>query len=52
MIRNCSIAFFSFTGSREAAFTYAISSAGVTYAVTAACSRGNITACGCEPAIR
>ncbi|XP_043684223.1 protein Wnt-7b-like isoform X1 [Vespula pensylvanica] len=38
-------------GSREAAFTYAISSAGVTYAVTAACSRGNITACGCEPAI-
>ncbi|XP_024888679.1 protein Wnt-7b isoform X2 [Temnothorax curvispinosus] len=39
-------------GSREAAFTYAISSAGVTYAVTAACSRGNITACGCEPAVR
>ncbi|XP_076392262.1 protein Wnt-7b isoform X2 [Megachile rotundata] len=39
-------------GSREAAFTYAISSAGVTYAVTAACSRGNITACGCEPTIR
>ncbi|XP_063991043.1 protein Wnt-2 isoform X2 [Diachasmimorpha longicaudata] len=39
-------------GSREAAFTYAISSAGVTYAITAACSRGNITACGCEPAVR
>ncbi|XP_033216304.1 protein Wnt-7b-like isoform X2 [Belonocnema kinseyi] len=39
-------------GSREAAFTYAISSAGVTYAVTAACSRGNITACGCEPTLR
>ncbi|XP_011498770.1 PREDICTED: protein Wnt-7b isoform X2 [Ceratosolen solmsi marchali] len=39
-------------GSREAAFTYAISSAGITYAVTAACSRGNITACGCEPTIR
>ncbi|XP_076645132.1 protein Wnt-7b isoform X3 [Halictus rubicundus] len=38
-------------GSREAAFTYAISSAGVTYAVTAACSRGNITACGCEPTV-
>ncbi|KAK0071304.1 hypothetical protein PV325_013148, partial [Microctonus aethiopoides] len=38
--------------SREAAFTYAISSAGITYAVTAACSRGNITACGCEPAVR
>ncbi|CAB0031933.1 unnamed protein product [Trichogramma brassicae] len=39
-------------GSREAAFTYAIASAGVTYAVTAACSRGNITACGCESSLR
>ncbi|XP_018913776.2 protein Wnt-2 [Bemisia tabaci] len=36
-------------GSREAAFTYAISSAGVAYAVTAACSRGNISTCGCDP---
>nr|CAD7199107.1 unnamed protein product [Timema douglasi] len=36
-------------GSREAAFTYAISSAGVAYAVTAACSRGNISECGCDP---
>ncbi|KAK9712767.1 wnt family [Popillia japonica] len=39
-------------GSREAAFTYAISSAGVTYAVTEACSRGNISACGCAPGPR
>ncbi|XP_050305895.1 protein Wnt-7b isoform X2 [Anthonomus grandis grandis] len=35
-------------GSREAAFTYAISSAGVTFAITAACARGNISACGCQ----
>ncbi|XP_046388719.1 protein Wnt-7b [Ischnura elegans] len=34
-------------GSREAAFTYAITSAGVAYAVTQACSRGNISGCGC-----
>lgn len=43
---------FIVTGSREAAFTYAISSAGVTYAITAACARGNITACGCAPGPR
>jgi wingless-type MMTV integration site family protein 7 len=40
---------FAPAGSREAAFTYAISSAGVAYAVTAACSRGNISDCGCDP---
>lgn len=39
-------------GSREAAFTYAIASAGVTYAVTQACSRGNISSCGCAPSQR
>ncbi|XP_046661333.1 protein Wnt-7b [Homalodisca vitripennis] len=36
-------------GSKEAAFTYAVSSAGVAYAIAAACSRGNISACGCDP---
>ena len=35
-------------GSREAAYTYAISSAGVTYAITQACSQGNLTSCGCD----
>ncbi|XP_013793337.1 protein Wnt-7b-like, partial [Limulus polyphemus] len=37
-----------YAGSREAAYVYAISSAGVTYAVTQACSRGNISLCGCD----
>ncbi|XP_017960149.1 protein Wnt-2 isoform X1 [Drosophila navojoa] len=34
--------------SREAAYTYAIASAGAAYAVTAACARGNISLCGCD----
>nr|UTS77842.1 Wnt7 [Nilaparvata lugens] len=37
-------------GSREAAFTYAMASAGVTWFVAAACSRGNISTCGCAGA--
>ncbi|XP_031641034.1 protein Wnt-2 isoform X1 [Contarinia nasturtii] len=39
-------------GSREAAFTYAISSAGAVHAITAACARGNISLCGCDSSIR
>lgn len=35
-------------GSREAAFVYAISSAAVTYAVTRACTRGQLSRCGCD----
>jgi len=38
--------------SRERAYVYAISSAGVAYAVTRACSRGEITECGCDGKIR
>ncbi|KAL9913069.1 protein Wnt-2 [Glossina fuscipes] len=37
-----------FVGSREAAFTYGIASAGATHAITAACARGNISLCGCD----
>lgn len=39
---------FHSLGSREAAYTYAIASAGAAHAVTAACARGNISLCGCD----
>ncbi|EAU76147.2 AGAP010283-PA [Anopheles gambiae str. PEST] len=35
-------------GSREAAYTYAITSAGAVYSITTACAKGNITTCGCD----
>lgn len=34
--------------SREAAYTYAINAAGVAYAVTQACSQGNLSSCSCD----
>lgn len=39
---------FVFAASREAAYMYAVISAGVTYALMDACSRGNISICGCD----
>lgn len=38
--------------SRETAFVYAISSAGVAYAVTRACSKGELTDCSCDNRVR
>ncbi|GLH00776.1 Protein Wnt-2 [Gryllus bimaculatus] len=35
-------------GSREAAFTYAATAAGVAWALAAACARGNVSSCGCD----
>uniref|UniRef100_A0A182N8X3 Protein Wnt n=1 Tax=Anopheles dirus TaxID=7168 RepID=A0A182N8X3_9DIPT len=35
-------------GSKEAAYTYGITSAGAVYSITTACAKGNITTCGCD----
>lgn len=39
-------------GSREAAFVYGVTSAGVTYTITQACRLGNLSNCGCDQAKR
>ncbi|XP_054878659.1 protein Wnt-2 isoform X2 [Poeciliopsis prolifica] len=36
-------------GSREVAFVYAISSAGVVYTLARACSQGDLDSCSCDP---
>ena len=36
------------TGTKEAAFVYAILSAGLVHSVTRACSAGNLTDCSCD----
>ena len=45
--------FFCFSsGSREAAYLYAVWSSGLTYAIAQACSQGAISSCGCDPTKR
>jgi len=41
-----------FTGTKETAFVFAATSAGVAHAVTEACSAGNLTDCSCDSSSR
>ena len=41
-----------FSESRETAYIYAISSAGVMYSVTRACAKGELEGCGCDVSVR
>jgi hypothetical protein len=43
---------FWITDSREKAYIHAVSAAGVAYSITRACSKGEITECGCDDSVR
>ncbi|XP_061874766.1 protein Wnt-16 [Colius striatus] len=40
------------SGTKEAAFIYAVTSAGLVHAVTRSCSAGNVTECSCDVSLR
>lgn len=49
LFSKCNLLHHLPTGSREVAFVYAISSAGVVYTLARACSQGELDSCSCDP---
>lgn len=43
-----SLILWMFSGTKEAAFTYAISAAGVVHSIARSCVEGNLSMCGCS----
>ena len=50
--KHDSFLFVLFSASREAAFTHAISAAGVVHSISRSCREGDLASCGCSRAMR